>query len=289
MDVVIDFPGLAIGVAEDTDGTTGCTVLVFDDPVALATDVRGGRPGVIGADYRGTKAICLAGGSLLGLEATAGVTAELWEQGGRRTGFGEILPVAGAVIFDWRRRTTLTYPDVAMGRAALRSASPGRLPCGRRGAGCSATYNKLVPEVDVAYSGGQGGVSAVLHDLGGVRVAVVTVINAVGNVIGHDGAPVVGAVAPPPRDARSLDEGNTTISVVATDARLSGFELRQWGRQVHTAMARAIHPFHTTRDGDVLFAVTTGASAQRPDVDRLGTHTSELLWDAIITAVTADA
>jgi L-aminopeptidase/D-esterase-like protein len=51
-------------------------------------------------------------------------------------------------------------------------------------------------------------------------------------------------------------------------------------------MARAIHPFHTTRDGDVLFAVTTGRSQQRVDVDLFGVHTSELLWDAVMAAVT---
>jgi L-aminopeptidase/D-esterase-like protein len=68
---------------------------------------------------------------------------------------------------------------------------------------------------------------------------------------------------------------------------LNSYELRQWSRQVHTSMARAIHPFHTTGDGDVLFAVTTGERAQRVDVDELGAHAAGLLWDAIIGAVTA--
>src|SRR5262245_22678768 len=150
VEVTIDLPGVAIGVAEDPERTTGCTVLAFENPVAMATDVRGGRAAVIGGDYRGTKAICLAGGSLLGLEATTGVVAEIWEQSGRPVELGQILPVAGAVIFDWRRRSTFTYPDHAMGRAAFRAARTNRFPCGRRGAGCSATYNKFRAD-DIVY------------------------------------------------------------------------------------------------------------------------------------------
>ena len=65
-------------------------------------------------------------------------------------------------------------------------------------------------------------------------------------------------------------ESHTTLTVIATDANLSRFELAQWGRQVHTSMARAIHPFHTARDGDVLFAVTTAAGDRLADNGGLG-------------------
>jgi L-aminopeptidase/D-esterase-like protein len=287
VDLAIDLPGLSIGVAEDADGTTGCTVLVFDEPVAMITDVRGGRPAVVGGEHGGTTAICLAGGSLLGLEATSGVLTELWEQMGRPTGFGQIRAAAGAVIFDWRRRTTYTYPDHDMGRRAVRAARASIFPCGRRGAGCSATYNKLRPD-DVVYRGGQGAAfDTYANSDHAIHVAAFTVVNAVGMVTDRAGKPVIGAVAPPPRDdGAPIEEGNSTVTVIATDAVLNTFELRQWSRQVHTSMARAIHPFHTTRDGDVLFAVTTGRSQQRVDVDLFGVHTSELLWDAVMAAVT---
>jgi hypothetical protein len=38
-------------------------------------------------------------------------------------------------------------------------------------------------------------------------------------------------------------------------AQLGG--LKQFPRQVHTSMPRAIQPFHTDNDADVLYAVTT--------------------------------
>src|SRR5687767_1784964 len=76
-----DFPGLEIGIAEYEEGPTGCTVLRFSGPgIALCTmDLRGGSIGYIG-DYPAVDAICLAGGSLLGLEAATGVAAEIWSQ-----------------------------------------------------------------------------------------------------------------------------------------------------------------------------------------------------------------
>jgi L-aminopeptidase/D-esterase-like protein len=60
--------------------------------------------------------------------------------------------------------------------------------------------------------------------------------------------------------------------------------LRQLGRQVHASMARAIQPFHGLNDGDVLFAVTTGAvEAPSLPVTTLGVFASELAWDAVLT------
>src|SRR4051794_7995566 len=66
-----DFPALQIGVAEYTEGPTGCTVFAFPAGASVEVDLRGGSPGVLG-DYGFTHAICLAGGSLYGLEAATG-------------------------------------------------------------------------------------------------------------------------------------------------------------------------------------------------------------------------
>lgn len=76
-----DFPALQIGVAEYEEGPTGCTVFSFATDMATAIDVRGGMVGKTG-DYDWCQAICLAGGSLPGLEAVAGVSAALFEQNG---------------------------------------------------------------------------------------------------------------------------------------------------------------------------------------------------------------
>src|SRR5437868_14666524 len=85
-----ELPGLEIGVAEYDEGPTGCTVFVFPDGAACSTDVRGGSPGVRGAGYPLVHAICLAGGSLYGLDAAAGGAGRVLAQRGGPAGWGEI-------------------------------------------------------------------------------------------------------------------------------------------------------------------------------------------------------
>jgi len=294
-----DFPGLEIGVAEYDEGPTGCTVFSFADGAAASIDVRGGSPGVTGAGYDLVHAICLAGGSAYGLEATAGVAAELFARRGYRTGWLEIPLVAGAIIFDWGRRDNGIYPDKELGRAALRAARPGAFLLGPRGAGRSATAGKLF-----AYEEGEpAGQGAAFRQVGKTNVAVFTVVNAIGAIVDRDGKVVVGhheresglrrelvpgveerlasglPVRPPP--------GNTTLTVVATNLRLDPRQLRTLGRQVHASMARAIQPFHALEDGDVLFAVSTGAVEGAPllDTTALGVVASELAWDAVLSVV----
>jgi 6-aminohexanoate-oligomer endohydrolase len=292
-----DLPGLEIGVAEYDEGPTGCTVFSFPDGAASSIDVRGGSPGVSGAGYDLVHAICLAGGSLYGLEAAAGVAAELLERRGYRTGWLEIPIVAGAIIFDWGPRDNAVYPDKELGRAALRAARPGVFPIGQRGAGRSATAGKLF-----AYEEGEPtGQGAAFRRIGETRVAVFSVVNAVGAIVDREGNVVRGhydratglrralvpgieerlasglPVRPPP--------GNTTLTVLATNLRLGPRELRTLGRQVHASLARAIQPFHALEDGDVLFAVSTGELESDPllDTTALGVVASEVAWDAVLS------
>jgi 6-aminohexanoate-oligomer endohydrolase len=292
-----DFPGLEIGVAEYDEGPTGCTVFAFPEGAASSIDVRGGSPGVSGAAYDLVHAICLAGGSLYGLEAAAGVAAELLARRGYRTGWLDIPLVAGAIVFDWGPRDNAIYPDKQLGRAALREARPGRFPIGRRGAGRSATAGKLF-----AYDEGEpAGQGAAFRQVGETKLAVFTVVNAVGAIVDRDGNVVRGQydraaglrrklvsgveerlaagtpVRPPP--------GNTTLTVVATNLRLDQRQLRTLGRQVHASMARAIQPFHALEDGDVLFTVSTAGIEKDPllDTTALGVVASELAWDAVLS------
>jgi L-aminopeptidase/D-esterase-like protein len=285
-------------VAEYEEGPTGCTVFLFPDgPVACSVDVRGGSPAVSGAGIELVDAICLAGGSLYGLEAAAGVAAELLARREYSTDWLQIPLVAGAIIFDWGPRDNAVYPDKELGRAALRAAAPGVFPLGPRGGGRSATVGKLF-SFEESEPGGQGGA---FRRAGGTRVAVFTVVNAIGAIVDRDGNVVRGhydresglrrglmptveerlaegrPVRPPP--------GNTTLTVVVTDLALDPRQLRTLGRQVHASMARAIQPFHALEDGDVLFAVSTGAVESDPllDTTALGVVASELAWDAVLS------
>ena len=293
-----DFPGLEIGCAEYDEGPTGCTVFHFPEGASVQTDIRGGSPGTFGGGYEWVNAICLAGGSLYGLEAVSGVAAELFARREYRTGWLDIPLVAGAIIFDFGPRDNSVYPDKELGRAALRAAQPGRFPLGARGAGRSATAGKTF-SLDEREQAGQG---AAFRRLGDARVAVFTVVNAVGAIVDRDGTVVLGhldavtgqrrplvagaeerlaaglAVHPPP--------GNTTLTVVVTDITLNARVLRTLGRQVHASMARAIQPFHALVDGDVLYAVSTNA-VESPALESigLGVVASELAWDAVLAAV----
>jgi L-aminopeptidase/D-esterase-like protein len=295
-----DLPGLEIGVAEYDEGPTGCTVFHFQDgPVACSTDIRGGSPAVSGAGIELVDAICLAGGSLYGLEAAAGVAAELLARRDYSTDWLQIPLVTGAIIFDWGPRDNAVYPDKELGRAALAAALPGVFPLGARGAGRSATAGKLF-----AYEEGElAGQGGAFRKAGGTHVAVFTVVNAIGAIVDREGNVVLGhydretglrralastveerlaegrPVRPPP--------GNTTLTVVVTDLQLDARQLRTLGRQVHASMARAIQPFHALEDGDVLFAVSTGGVESDPllDTTALGVVASEVDWDAVLSVV----
>jgi 6-aminohexanoate-oligomer endohydrolase len=291
-----DFPSFAIGAAEYDEGPTGCTVFHFPDGAAAATDVRGGSPGTLGG-YEWLHAICLAGGSLLGLEAATGVTAELLARSEYTIGWTTMPLVSGAIVFDFGRRDNAVYPDKELGRAALRAARPGVFPLGGRGAGRSVTVGKTFA-LEQGEPAGQG---AAFRQIGATKVAVFTVVNAVGAIVDRDGNVVRGhldratgtrsplvagledrlAAGLPPR----VVPGATTLTVVVTNQRLDPRSLRSLGRQVHASMARAIQPFHALVDGDVLYTVTTAeVDGSALDSISLGVVASELAWDAVLSA-----
>ena len=79
---------------------------------------------------------------------------------------------------------------------------------------------------------------------------------------------------------------NTTLTLVVTNQKLPYWALQRLATQVHTSMGRAIQPFSTQYDGDVLYAVTT-AEVEDPDMDpmSLTMAASELAWDAVLNSV----
>ena len=295
-----DFPGLEIGVAEYAEGPTGCTVFHFPRGATGVADVRGGAPGTILTHREGwVDAICLAGGSVYGLEASSGVNAELLARKNYDTDWNNIAIVSGAVIFDFNRFRAhkSVYPDKALGRAALAAARPGMFPLGARGGGVCASVGKWLREPYELERSGQGGA---VYAAGDVRVAAFAVVNAVGVLVDRRGAAVrghldaktgrrhrVGEVVAIRREAGhepDVPPGNTTLTVIATNQVMGIRELNQMARQVHSSMARAIDPFHTMYDGDVLYAVTTNEIDPAPmKYNEVELHRSELAWDAVLS------
>ena len=252
--------------------------------------MRGGSPGRLGG-FEWVHAICLAGGSLYGLEAATGVAAEILAQRDYEVGWTNIPNVSGAIVYDFGRRETTVYPDKALGRAALASAREGVFPLGPRGAGRSVSVGKTFG-LERGEPGGQGGA---FRQVGATKVAVFTVVNAVGAIVDREGRVVRGHVTPTgertpllagvEEGLLEIAPGNTTLTVVVTNQALERRALRQLGRQVHASMSRAIQPFQTIADGDILYAVSTAEIEEGLDPVTLAVVASEVAWDAVLASV----
>lgn len=310
-----EFPALRIGCAEYAEGPTGTTVFHFPDRAVGAVDVRGGAPGTynvdmlrLGYEDRHLDAVVFSGGSWYGLAAASGVAAALKDIGHRSGDWRNLANVAGAIIYDLgARRPTEIHPDAALGKAALLAAQTGRFPLGPCGAGRCTMQG--------AYFGlnlhsGQGGA---FRQIGATRIAAFVVANPVGVITRRDGSllangePLPAGVAhvgdllgrlPLERDADGMLSGknwggrgpnpaNTTISLVVTNRRLTFAQVQRLAVQVHASMGRAIQPYSTQWDGDVLFAAST-SEVDDPalHVTDLGTIAGEVMWDALESVFT---
>lgn len=310
-----EFPGLEIGVAEYAEGPTGITVFHFPKGVAAAVDARGGAVATVnterfrlGYDRPTVAAIGFAGGASFGLEAVAGVQAEILAMRDYCVDWDRIPTVPGAVIFDFRGRDNAIYPDKELGRAALRSTRAGWFPLGARGAGRFVHVGKFFGPRYME----QAGQGAAFRQSGETKIAVFVVVNAIGAIVDRQGRVVRGNRDPETgmrthigddlkdgtsRRKRELEKRrgtpsaapppeNTTLTLVVTNQVLTYRELQRLAVQTHTSMARSIHPFHTDRDGDVLFAVTT-AEVDDPTLSfaDLAAHATELAWDAVLSGL----
>jgi len=199
------------------------------------------------------------------------------------------------VLFDlWLGDAAIT-PDAAAGYAACQAASGAAPASGSVGAGSGATVGKLFgPERAM-----KGGIGSAAARVGGITVAALVAVNAVGDVIDpRDGRLVAGARDPQGRllgssramlrgelPTRLLGGSATTIGVVATDARLSKAQATKLAQMSHDGLARSINPVHTPSDGDVMFALASGATGLDADLTLLGTLAAEVTALAVLDAV----
>ena len=171
--------------------------------------------------------------------------------------------VPGAVIFDLGVGDPKVRPGRAEGYAACQAASDAPVAQGLVGAGAGATIAKAFGQ-EYARPGGVG--SCCLSLAGGVLVAALVVVNALGDVYDPDtgnllGAAVLDGQPTPCLTSPALGQagfGNTTIGVVATNAKLTREEANKLASMGHDGLAMAIRPVHTSMDGDTLFGLATG-------------------------------
>jgi L-aminopeptidase/D-esterase-like protein len=306
-DLITDVAGVRVGQAEDAKLGSGVTAVVFERPVAASVDVRGGGPGTRetalldpAQTMEGIDAIVLSGGSAFGLDAASGVQAYLREQGrGFSVRTAQVPIVPGAILFDllaggdknWGR-----YPPYRdLGHEAASSAGTD-FKLGSAGAGLGATTVNL--------KGGIGSASAKTRD--GLTVGAIAAVNAAGGVTIGDSphfwaAPFeqngefggLGWPAAFPPDAlafrsKGLPGENTTLAVIATDAKLSKAQCKRLAVMAQTGLSRAIYPVHTPLDGDIVFAAATGhkpLADQHHGLSELGTLAANVLARAIARGV----
>lgn len=298
--------GLRVGHFTLPEKPTGCTVILAEKGATGGVSVRGSAPGTRETDLldpsnlvEQVHAIVLSGGSAFGLDTATGVMRYLEE---RKVGFpfgGAYVPIVpAAVLFDLPvAGKPLIRPDATCGYEAAKAATTGTIAEGTIGAGAGATVGKFGGG-GKPMKGGIGTASITLPS--GLTVAAIVAVNAAGDIIDPaNGRVVAGALAADGQtflDARvilrkggKVDQPrpaeNTTIGLVATNARLTKAQARKVADMAHDGFARAIVPAHTMADGDTIFAIATGTFAGEVNMTVIGALGAEVMADAILRAV----
>jgi L-aminopeptidase/D-esterase-like protein len=301
--------GLRVGQVETPEATSGVTAVLFDSPAPTTVDVRGGASATydiaslsLDATFGRRWAIFLSGGSLYGLDAARGIRTRILETGGGHRAFenpNPVVPISGAALFDLPRARGPIPDYLPLGYEAARRAGRAPVAVGRVGAGAGATVGKYRGRTH-AMRGGIG--SAADRERGYGALGVLVAVNAVGAVrdpatgvwlAGARGAN--GRVTPPDSVRGGVDRATgTTLVVVVTELAVDRPILSRVAAIVHAGLSSAIRPFHTSTDGDVLFAASTGARRSPPTevrpgevADRLGLRASSLAVEAVLGAIRA--
>jgi L-aminopeptidase/D-esterase-like protein len=244
-------------------------------------------------------AVMLAGGSAFGLDAAGGVMRWLEEHGiGVQVGPASVPIVPAAILFDLWVGDASIRPDAASGYAACVAATTDPVAQGNVGAGTGAAVGKLFG-IERAMRGGLGSASVTV---GGITVAALVAVNAIGDVIDPStGEPIAGARSEDGKSLqgtmRSMLRGElmaplqagsaTTLGVVATDAVLTKAQANKMAQMAHDGFARSINPVHTMTDGDTIFALATGACGQAANLTLIGALGAEVMAAAVVNAVRA--
>jgi L-aminopeptidase/D-esterase-like protein len=302
--------GIKVGQFTRPERPTGCTVILTEAGAVGGVDVRGGAPGTRETDLldpvnsvQVVHAVVLSGGSAYGLDSATGVMRYLEEKNiGYDVRSAKVPIVPAAVLLDLSfGGNPKIRPDADCGYKAAQSATDGPVAEGNVGAGAGATIGK---------TGGPGrsmkagtGTSAIVLP-NGLVVAAIVAVNAVGDVIDPSTGRVVAGVRTPDgaalADARTILRAgaparpprageNTTIGLVATNAKLTKVQAQKVAQMAHDGYARAINPVHTPGDGDTIFSVATGVWTGDVNVSQIGALAAEAMADAIVRAATQAA
>ncbi|HZP48667.1 MAG TPA: P1 family peptidase [Vicinamibacterales bacterium] len=299
--------GVRVGHFTLTERPTGCTAIIVKDGTTGSVDVRGGAPGTRETDVLNpvnnvqiVNGISLSGGSAYGLDTATGVMRWLEEHKmGYPVGAAGIVPIVpAAILFDlpFGGKPTVR-PTADCGYKAASAATADPVQEGNVGAGAGATVGKTAGRPMKAGIG-----SSAIRLPNGLVVAALVAVNAAGDIID----PATGQVIAGTRsadnklaDARKLLRAgggrggrsgeNTTIGVVATNAKLTKVQALKMAQMAHDGYARAISPVHTPGDGDTIFSLATGTWTGDANYGQVGALAAEAMADAIVRAATQAA
>lgn len=299
---ITDVLGVLVGHATDERGATGCTVVLAPEGgMPCTVYVKGRAVGSRELDACRPEslagrvdAIALCGGSAYGLAAADGVMR--WLESRRRgfaVGPGVIPIVPAAVIFDLMPLGMYdARPTAEMGMQAC-GAAQTFVAEGSVGAGTGATVGKAVGAEHLM----KGGVGTWSVRAGDITVGAIAVVNAFGDVTDAQGTIIAGARKPsggfigsaaylakggltagalsPPY--RTSQAHQTTLVVIATNAKLSRLQLGGVARAGGDGMARRILPIGTMFDGDVVFACSAGTLEAPPvQIEQMAREATEI-------------
>jgi len=312
-----DVPGVTVGHYTDTRRPTGCTAILFESAAAAAVDYNSSAPGEsmgvmlqpVSTPVDRIHALFLTGGGVMALPSSGGVLRFLEEH---KVGFdwgtpGLRIPiVVSGVIDDLAIGDPHIRPDVDAAYKACAAASSGPVVEGNVGAGAGATVGKM--HRSRGLMGMKGGLGSASIKIADVVIAALAVVNAAGDILDWRSGKIVagarradgsfadsvefmrGIVSGVNGDA-PLDDpalGSTTLAVVATNVTLDKPQLSKVAMMANCGAARAIRPYHTTGDGDSLFAVSTARLA-RPNlqITAVGSLAADVVAEAIVRGVRA--
>ena len=300
MHSITDVVGIKVGNAEGLKGATGCTVIIIENGAVCGVDVRGGAPGTRETDLldpvnlvEKVHAIYIGGGSAFGLDGASGVMKYLEEKRiGFDTGIVRVPIVPGAIIFDLGVGSPFVRPDKEMGYQACLNAKDEFSKQGNIGAGAGCTVGKAFG-MGQCMKAGLGIESIKVREL---IVGALAVVNAFGDIVDPETNSIIaGALSPDKKSFLNTEEfiihgnvketpfKNTTIGVVATNAKLTKTMAKRVAMMAQDGIARTIRPAHTMFDGDTVFALSTGEVEE--DVSKIGIIAAKMLERAIVNAV----
>ena len=314
---ITDVPGIKVGSVTLSEKPTGCTVILAEGPPSATGAIQGATPGVSqkgGAP--GTRetdlmdpvnnvdkanAIVLSGGSAYGLDAASGAMKWLEEQNiGWPVGGGVVPIVGSAILFDLPFDGKFKIrPGADCGYKAAAAATAEPVKMGTVGAGAGATVGKAGGQGRRPMKGGLGSASIKMPN--GLVVGAIVAVNSVGDIIDPStGMVVAGSInaddtfadvrklirsgaAMQPRPPRAGE--NTTIGLVATNAKMTKAEVTKMAQMADDGYARAISPAHTMGDGDTIFGLATGRWDGEANPTLIGALAAEAMADALLAAV----